>query len=130
MEHLAGDLWKTNDNSQKKEKNRKFEQLESSLYWSLLQDLGFIILAGLKTIGIPKDFYFLQLKHVNLFKAMIELKLGKIELIIFKGYSYFINSNDFKTLHYKKGNGYFESNDYGDSWNSPNRGMVIDICLV
>ena len=38
--------------------------------------------------------------------------------------------NDFKTLYYKKGNGYFESNDYSDSWNSPNEGMVIDICLI
>jgi hypothetical protein len=104
VEHLAGDLWKTNDNSKKKgKKNRKFEQLKSSLYWSLLQDRGFIILAGLKTLGIPKDFYILQLKHVSLFKDMIELKHGKIELIIFKRYSYFINSMISKRCVIKKG---------------------------
>jgi hypothetical protein len=81
----------------------KFEKLESSLLWSLLPDRGFIILAGLKTLGIPKDFYFLLLKHVSLLKDMIEVKRGKIELMIFKRYSYIINSMISKRCVIKKG---------------------------
>jgi hypothetical protein len=73
---------------------------------------------------MPNDFYFFALKQVNLFKAMMGSKLGKAELIIVLMililYKLKMNS---KRLCSEKRNGYFESNYYGDSWNSPSKGI-------